>query len=145
MGVAHAQVPGEYDGTNSDGFNVKLVVYKESSGKLRLSYVQLAAFFYCDGTMLLTQGQKLSYGAATEIYAPIEGGTAQFAGKSNDLSAVTGTVRFHGDLAEGSLTAYAALFAGTRSPPNDNEAKSCSTKNLTFKAKPANPLSRPPS
>lgn len=137
---ACAQVPGEYTGTNSDGFTVHLVVYQDSAGKLFLTYMQLAALFYCDGKLLLTRGQKLSYGAATEVISPIVDGKAKFAGKSNDLSAVTGEVQFHGDQAEGSLTAYAALFSSTKSPPNDSEAKSCVSKPLTFKAKPASPI-----
>ena len=138
--AAWAQVPGQYAGTNSDGYTVNMVVYQDSSGKLFLTYVQLAALFYCDGTLLLTRGQKQSYGAATEISSPIDVGKAKFAGKSNDRSAVTGEVQFHGDEAEGSLTAYSALFSGTRSPPNDGEAKSCETKDLTFKAKIVDPL-----
>ena len=133
-------MPGEYTGTNSDGFTVHLVVYQDSAGKFFLTYMQLAALFYCDGKLLLTRGQKLSYGASTEINSPIVGGKAKFAGKSNDLSAVTGEVQFHGDKAEGNLTAYSALFSGTRSPPNDSEAKSCVTNALTFKGKLASPL-----
>ncbi len=138
---ARAQVPGQYVGTNSDGFTVELIVYQDSSGKLFLTYAQLAALFYCDGTLLLTRGQEQSYGAATEVSAPVNDGKAKFAGKSNDRSAVTGEVQFHGDAAEGSLTAYSALFSGAKSPPNDAEAKACKTKDLTFKAKVANPLS----
>ena len=72
--------------------------------------------------------------------APIKDNKASFAGKSNDLSAMTGTVLFNGDKMEGNLVAYASLFSGTKSPPNDAEAKSCKTRDLTFKAKLVNPI-----
>ena len=105
-----------------------------SSGKLYLTLVRLAAYFYCDGSLLLTRGQKLAYGAAIAMEVPIRNGKISFAGRSNDLSAVTGKAEFNADKVTGSLVGYAALFAGSKVPPSDFEAKSCRTENLTFTA-----------
>ncbi len=137
---ALAQVPGQYAGFNSDGFAVELVVYQKPSGRLFLTLVREAALFYCDGKLLLTSGQQRAYGAAIIMEVPIQDGVATFAGSSNDLSALSGTVKFDGENISGTLVAYASLFAGTVTPPNDFEAKSCKTHELRFKAKPTNPL-----
>ena len=140
MHASSAQVVGEYDGRNSDGFGVRLVVYQDASGKKYVTYAQEAALFYCDGKLLLTRGMPLSYGTALETQAPIANGKASFAGSSNDLSALQGTVSFKGSTASGTLIGYAALFVGKTQPPNDTSAKSCMTRDLTFTAAPANPL-----
>ena len=143
---ATAQVPGEYIGSNSDGYQVTLGVYQDPKGKLFLTLVRDVAFFYCDGKLLLTNGppgtpaKTEPYGAAVVMEVPIKDGAATFAGRSNDFSLVTGTVTFDGDKVRGSLIGYAALFAGSKTPPNDAEAKSCRTHDLKFTAQLDQPL-----
>ena len=143
---AAAQVPGQYVGSNSDGYQVTVGVYQNPKGKLFLTLVRDVAYFYCDGKLLLTSGppgtpaKAEPYGAAVVVEVPIENGSVNFAGRSNDLGALTGTVTFDGEKASGRLVGYAALFSGTQTPPNDAEAKSCRTHDLRFSAKLAGPL-----
>ena len=143
---AAAQVPGQYVGSNSDEYQVTLMVYQNPKGKLFLTVVRDFALFYCDGKLLLTNGPpgtppKIEgYGAAFVKELPIKDGAVTFAVRSNDLSLVTGTVTFDGDKASGRLVGYAALFAGSKTPPNDAEAKSCRTRDLKFTAQLKGPL-----
>lgn len=139
--TAVAQMPGQYIGNNTDGYQVTLFVYQNNKGKLFLTVVRDVAYFYCDGKLLLTNGppgtpaKAEPYAAAVLMEEPIENGSATFAGRSNDLGALTGTVTFDGENASGRLVGYAALFAGPKKPPNDAEAKSCRTHDLRFVAK----------
>ncbi len=135
---AHAQAPGQYTGKDSDGFDVTLNVYQGKKGTPLLTLVRAVGFFYCDGKELLTLGQPVPYGGAILLHVPFKNGTAEFAGTSNDLSALTGTVAVDGTGLSGSLEVYAALFSGKASPPDNAVARSCKTRHLTFTAQPSN-------
>ena len=137
---AWAQVPGEYLGTNSEGYTVELVVAQNSSGGLFLGLVRESALFYCDGKLATANGRESAYGASLYLTAPIENGVVTFGASSNDLSGLRGTVSFEGNTVSGNLVAYDALFSGSAEPPSNAEAKSCHSRSLHFTAQPADPL-----
>ena len=67
---------------------------------------------------------------------PFKDGAVEFAGRSNDLSALTGKVIADGSGLSGHLVAYASFFSGKNAVPGNFASKSCKTRDLTFTAQP---------